>query len=74
MSIVLLLTISASEAALFPIDLNVDNLTLSVLQVLGPGFRQVLGPGFRLTSPASSNSMASFKDGGDCGMGNNFLL
>ena len=57
MSIFLLLTISANEAALFFIDLafNVANLTLSVLQVLGPGFR--------LTSQASSNRMASFKDG-----------
>ena len=39
MSIFSLLTISANEAALFFIDLafNVANLTLSVLQVLGPG-------------------------------------
>ena len=48
---------SVNEAALFFIDLafNVANLTLSVLQGLGPVFT--------LTSPASSNRMASFKDG-----------
>ena len=57
MTIFLLLTISANEAALFFIDLafNVAYLSLPVLQVLGPGFR--------LTSPASSNRLASFKDG-----------
>ena len=50
-SIFLLLIISANEAALYFIDLafNVANLTL-----------QVIGPGFRLTSPVSSNRMASF--------------
>ena len=57
MTIFLLLTISANEAALFFTDLafNDANLTLPVLQVLGPGIR--------FTSPASSNRMASFKDG-----------
>ena len=53
MPIFLLLTRSGNEATLFFIDLafNVAKPT------------RVLGPGFRLTSPTSSNRMASFEDG-----------
>ena len=55
MSTCLLLNMTANKAALFLLILHLMLLISPVLQVLGPGFR--------LSSLASSNRMASFRDG-----------